>query len=155
MRDVVMQNAELDSKTEATKILVKVLDSTYAKADLKHVADNANQMNAEERIQLLRLLGDFEDLFDGTLGDWDTDPVNMEINPGSKPFNSKYYPVPRLNKGAFCKELKLLAKIVVLTPVHQSQYGTPIFIIPKKEGTVRFITYYFRLNQKSVRNPYS
>ena len=34
------------------------------------------------------------------------------------------------------------------------QYGTPIFIIPKKEGTLRFITDYFRLNQKPCRKPY-
>ena len=38
--------------------------------------------------------------------------------------------------------------------VKQSQYGTPAFIIPKKEDTVRFITDYIRINQKLVRNPY-
>ena len=42
----------------------------------------------------------------------------------------------------------------MLTLVQQIQYGTPVFIIPKKEGTVRFITDYSRLNQKSVRKPY-
>ena len=42
----------------------------------------------------------------------------------------------------------------MLTPVQQSQYGTPLFIIPKKEGTVRFIMDYHRLNQKLVRKPY-
>ena len=41
----------------------------------------------------------------------------------------------------------------MLTPVHQSQCGTPVFIIPKKEGIVRFITDYHRLNQQLVRNP--
>ena len=31
----------------------------------------------------------------------------------------------------------------------KSQYSTPIFIIPKKEGTVRFITdYHHQLNKK-------
>ena len=29
-----------------------------------------------------------------------------------------------------------------------------MFIIPKKVGTVKFITDYHRLNQKLVRNPY-
>ena len=42
----------------------------------------------------------------------------------------------------------------MLTPVHQSKYGTPVFIIPNKEGTVRFITDYCRLNQKLVINMY-
>ena len=38
--------------------------------------------------------------------------------------------------------------------VHQSRYGTPLFIIPKKEGTVRFITDYRRINQQLARKPY-
>ena len=44
--------------------------------------------------------------------------------------------------------------IGVLTPVQQSQYGNPVFIIPKKEPTVMFIMDYCRINQKLVRKPY-
>ena len=46
-------------------------------------------------------------------------------------------------------------KIGVSTPVQRSQYGTPVFITPKKEGTERFITEYRRLNHKLVRKPYT
>ena len=49
--------------------MVKILVSTYVKADLKQVVDNATQMNSEERTQLLSPLEEFEDLFDGTFGD--------------------------------------------------------------------------------------
>ena len=35
--------------------MVKILDSTYVKADLKQVADNENQQNSEERTLLLSL----------------------------------------------------------------------------------------------------
>ena len=62
--------------------------------------------------------------------------------------------VPRINKEKFRKDLKRLVEIGVLTPVQQSQYGTPVFIIPKKGGTVRFILDYCRLNQQLVRKPY-
>ena len=87
------------------------------RADLKHVASNATQMNAEEITQLLRLLEYFEDLFDGNLGDWDTDPDDLDIKPGYKPFNSKYDPFHRINKDNFRKELKRLADIGFLTLV--------------------------------------
>ena len=93
-----MQTAEPASTIEDTVRLVKILDSTYAKTDLKQVANNETHMNADEITQLLRLLEDFEDLFDGTLGDMDTEPVDLEINPGSKPFSSKYYTFPIINK---------------------------------------------------------
>ena len=72
MCEVVMKTSEPFSTREATDRLVKIIDSTYVKADLKQVANNTTHMNAEERTQILRLLKDFEDLFDVTLGDWDT-----------------------------------------------------------------------------------
>ena len=111
-------------------------------------------MNSKERTQPLRLLEYFEEYFDGTLGNWYTDTFNLDINPGSKTFNSKYYLVPILNKETFSKDLKRLAKIGLSAPVHQSQYRILVFIIPKKEGTARFITDYCRLNHQLVRNPY-
>ena len=43
----------------------------------------------------------------------------------------------------------------MLTLVQQYKYGTPVFIVPKKEGTMRSITDYFRLNRQLVRNQYS
>ena len=75
-------------------------------------------------------------------------PINLDLKPGSKLFNNKYYLLPIINKETFHKELKILVKIGVLTPLQQSQYDTPVFIIPKKEGIVKFITDYRRLNQK-------
>ena len=47
MREVVMQNSEPASIREATQRMVKIIDITYAKVDLKQVADNATQLNAE------------------------------------------------------------------------------------------------------------
>ena len=111
-------------------------------------------MKTEEINMLLSFLEDFEELFDGTLGYWVTEPVDLELNPYYKPFNSRHYTVPRINKETFRKELKHLVEIGVLTAVQQSQNSTTVFIIPKKEGNVRFITDYHSLNQKLVRKPY-
>ena len=85
---------------------MKTIDSTYAKEDLKKVAANATNLNAEERTQLLRCIQYFEDFFDGTLVDWDKEPANLELNPYPKPFNCKYYLFPRINREFFCQELQ-------------------------------------------------
>ena len=127
-----MQTAEPASTRDATDRLVKILDNTYAQSDLNQAANNATQLNAEERTQLLRLLGGFEELFGGTLGDWDTETVKLELNPDSEPFNSKYYLVPRITEENFRKELKQLVKIGVLTTVPQSQYGTYLLYLRRK-----------------------
>ena len=106
-----MQTVETASTREYTDRMVKILYSNYAKADLKPVANNETQLNYEKRTLLLILLEESEDLFDGTLGDWATKPVDLEIKPDSKPFNSRYYPVPRINKEIFRKEIKRLVEI--------------------------------------------
>ena len=56
MHVVVMQTAEAYYTRKATEGLVKILESTYSKVDLKEVVDNLNQLNAEEITQLLSLL---------------------------------------------------------------------------------------------------
>ena len=86
--------------------MVKIIDTTYTKAGLKQVADNATHLNVELKTHLLSLLKDFEDVFDGTLGDWETGPVNLDLKPGSKPINSRHFLVPIIIKIFFYKELK-------------------------------------------------
>ena len=71
--------------------------------------------------KLLILLTKFDDLFGGTLLKWYTNPVNLEVKPGYKPFNDRCYPVPKIDKEAFGKELQRLVDIDVLTPVHKLQ----------------------------------
>ena len=154
IRQIMTQTAEPIATQEATERIVKILDSKYEKADLDEVAANAEQLNKPQQRKLLSLLKDFEDLFDGTLGHWETEPIDIELKPDHKPSSARYYPVPRINKATFKKELLRLVDIGVLTPVQQSEYGTPVFIIPKKEGTVRFLTDYRRINQGIVRKPY-
>ena len=155
IHEIIKQTAEqLATQEASTERAIKILDSNYKAADLDKIANNAEQLNDEQRAKLLVLLKDFEDVFDGTLGKWKTDPVDIELKPDAKPVNSRYYPVPRINKETFKKELLRLVDIGVLEPVQSSEYGTPVFIIPKKEGTVRFLSDYRRLNQTIVRKPY-
>ena len=51
------------------------------KANIKQVANNTIQLNSKDRTQLLRTLEYIEGLFDGTLVDWYTYPVDLELNP--------------------------------------------------------------------------
>ena len=47
MHKVVMKTAEPDSTQKATEQMVKILDSTYANAELNQIADNATQLKNE------------------------------------------------------------------------------------------------------------
>ena len=56
MCEVIVQNVEPSSTRKATKRMIKILDITYVKAELKQVVDNATQLNAEKRTKLLSIL---------------------------------------------------------------------------------------------------
>jgi len=47
-----------------------------------------------------------------------------------------------------------LVKIGVLKKVNRSEWAAPTFIIPKKDGSVRFISDFRELNKRILRKPY-
>jgi hypothetical protein len=73
--------------------------------------EECTHLDKTEQEQLLKLLQKFEDLFEGTLGTWKTDPVDLELNnPKVKPFHAEPYPVPYSQE----KRLKRRNKPLVL-----------------------------------------
>ena len=153
--NVIIQNTTEPIVTQrATERLVKILDSNYRKANLLEIVAGANHLNKKQKINLLALLTKYEDLFDGTLGEWKTPPVEFELKEGEVPHSQRHYPVPHLYKETFHKELLRLVKIGVLEPIQESEWGSPTFIIPKKDLKVRFISDFRRLNAKIKRKPY-
>jgi hypothetical protein len=106
------------------------------------------------------LLFDHEELFDGTLGDWNRPPVSIEMREGAKPYHGRSYPIAQIHKAALMKEINRLEGIGVLVLKRQSssQWALPTFIIPKKDMTVRTITItiidFRELNKRIVRRPY-
>ena len=140
---------------EATGRATKALDASYTKADLINVvAKNCKHLSEREQAKMLALLRDFEPLFDGTLGELRTDPIDLELKPGSKPKHHKAFPVPRIHEKTLKKELDRLCKIGVLRKSSDSSWAAPTFIIPKKNGTVRFISDFRYLNKCLIRKPY-
>jgi hypothetical protein len=51
-------------------------------------------------------------------------------------------------------EVERLCKVGVLKQVNQSEWAAPTFIIPKKDGLVRFISDFRELNKRIKRKPY-
>ena len=56
MRKMEMQTAEPASTREAAERLVRILDSTFERENVKQIANNEIHLNAYERTQSLRLL---------------------------------------------------------------------------------------------------
>ena len=65
-------------------------------------------LTMKQRNDLLKLLQTLEDLFDGTLGTWKTDPVDFELKEDTKPIFSLTYPLPKVHEEIFKKEVECL-----------------------------------------------
>ncbi len=91
---------ELQSMQEATQRVVHILDAKYEKADLQSiVSTNCTHLSLQDHNLLLELFTDFEELFDRTLGDLNTESMSLERKESAKPYHGKAYPVPQS-----CKE---------------------------------------------------
>jgi hypothetical protein len=81
-------------------------------------------------------------------------PYSIPSCQNAKPFASKPFSIPQLHVTTVKTEIKRLVDIGVITPEVDSPWASPCFIIPKKDGTVRFLTDFRRLNSQLERPPY-
>jgi hypothetical protein len=95
-----------------------------------------------------------EELFDGSLGKWNMQDYKIELQPDAKPYHAKAFPIPQTYTATLKMEVERLCKVGVLKQVNQSEWAAPTFIIPKKDGSVRFISDFRELNKRIKRKPY-
>ena len=100
---------EPTSTREATSRAVEILDANYEKADLsKIIYDTCNHLTVLQKHNLLRTLLNYKELFDGTLGDWQTEPVSFRLKPGSKLYHGLAFPIPHIHLKTLKKETRSL-----------------------------------------------
>jgi hypothetical protein len=68
-----------DPNTTDAERIQSIIESKYCPADLTKILEECTHLDNTEQKQLLKLLQKFEDLFDGTLGTWKIDPVDLEL----------------------------------------------------------------------------
>ena len=80
---------------------------------------------------LMKLLQKYESLFDGTLGEWNLPPVDLELKEGTEPFCSRAFPVPKIHEETLRKEIARLIEIGVLIEDSDSEVVVQIVIFLK------------------------
>ena len=84
-----------DPATTDAERIQDIIDAKYCAADLQKIVNECSHLTQTERDELLILLQKFEHLFDGALGTWKTEPIDLELkDPNVKPYHAKPYPVP-------------------------------------------------------------
>ena len=121
------------SMKEATQRIVHILDANYEKADLQSVVSaNCTHLSLQHQNKLLELLIEFEQLLGEPLGDWNTEPVFLELKEGIKPYHGRPFPVPRVHKDTIINKLNRPCDLGVLEFQPASAWASPSFIILKR-----------------------
>jgi len=118
----------------------EILDAKYDKTDVKDVVKQQTHLSASKQKDLLELLEKHSKLFSGKLGSYPHKQFHIYVDPDAKPVHARAYPVPRIHLETFRKELEHLISLGVLEPQGVSKWASPSFIIPKKDGRVRWIS---------------
>ena len=63
-----------------TKIMKRILDAKYSKANIKTIAERSTNLDSQERNELYTLLKKYECLFDGNLGHGMVSPMVLNLN---------------------------------------------------------------------------
>ncbi|KAL7502241.1 hypothetical protein ACHAXN_000250, partial [Cyclotella atomus] len=124
-----------------------MLDAKYEFIDVRQVIDQQSHLNMHQKADLLEVLAKHQKMFDGTLGVYPHKKVHIDIDPNAKPVHARPYPVPRVHLQTFKKELDHLVKLGVLAPQGASDWASPTFITPKKDGRVRWVSDLRELNK--------
>ena len=145
-----------DSKQidEATERMKGILEAKYEKANLDEIATSCTHLDSVKQQELKQILTKHETLFDGTLGTWKDELYDIELKPDAKPYHARSFPIPRVHEATLRHEVDRLVELGVLKRVNRSEWAAPTFIIPKKDGTVRFISDFRQLNERIRRKPY-
>ena len=124
-----MDDLEYEDSDEAF-----ILDAKYEGVSAREVADKQQHLLEDEKEKLVQVLEKYPVLFDGKLGHYPHSQVHLELEPNSIPVHSRPYAVPKAHEEVFKKELEHLVSIGVLQPCGPTEWASPTFIIPKKDG---------------------
>jgi hypothetical protein len=129
--------------------VTKILDADYKPASLGDVIKICENLHVDEQHQLKTLPQKYGHLFDGTLGEFKMEPISLQrMDPNYKPIHARAYTVPRSVEQQLqqSKEILGLVDIGVLEEDYFSEWASPSFASPKKNGTIRFVTDFRKLN---------
>lgn len=131
-----------------------ILHSKYEAVDPHEVARQQKHLTEVQQQELGTLLAKYDKLFSGKLGCYPNRKLHLEVKEGARPFSCRPYPVSRHHEQVFKDELQHLCDIGVLTRCGSSEWLSPSFIIPKKDGRVRWISDFRELNKLIKRKVY-
>ena len=104
-------------------------------------------MDSKQKNRFLEVLTKVKNLFLGKKGKWKGSKVSIDLKDDAKPVQSRPYKIPQAHVKVFKEEIDRLVAIGLFTKVDLSEWSSPTFCIPKKDGRIRIVTDYRKVNK--------
>lgn len=131
-----------------------IADAKYIAVDVHDVVKQQTHLSSLHQTQLVALLLQFTDLFSGKLGCYPHKEFDLQLIPNATPKHMRAFPVPKAHEETFKREIERLLSIGVLEKVGSTEWASPSFIIPKKDGQVRLVSDFRYVNTQIRRRIY-
>ncbi|XP_076059649.1 uncharacterized protein LOC143036286 [Oratosquilla oratoria] len=116
------------------------------------VVDKLDHLTATQREDLTALLSKYQEVFRDTPGK--TDLILHDVDVGdAKPIKQAQYRVNPQRAAIIRKEIDYMLAHGLITPA-QSEWSSPVILVPKADGTQRFCVDFRRVNAVTKRDSY-
>ena len=129
-----------------TNSLTPDQESWIGEVNLNHL-----EMNLRERV--VTLLRKYASVCDGSLGTIEGASHRIEIVPGAKPIYQQPYRCGIERRKAEEAEVQRMLQAKVIAPSN-AEWASPVILVPKPDGSLRFCVDYRKLNSITVRDSY-
>ena len=155
-KDTTLGSSQLVSDRLIHKInrkQMKNLNEVDPKYDLENVKKAiSKERNNNCRAEFRNLIDDDSDIF--SINQWDLEKCDatshrIDVKPGSQPIK---LPNRRMHyKDDLKEKIDDFMKKELITPCH-SPYSAPAMLFPKKNGKIRLVTDYRKLNEQTIKS---
>jgi uncharacterized DUF497 family protein len=90
----------------ANKRQTRILDANYKVVHLQDIIKCISTIDDIEKKNILGLLRKYENLFDGTLGKFETSEVKLNLKEDANPYDAKAFPVQKNHHDTFKHEIE-------------------------------------------------
>ena len=110
-------------------------------------------LSADEREAVLRMLEPHRKMWDGRLGTVAATTHRIAVTPGSKPVHCQPYRAGSRARVAEKQEIDRMIEQKVIEPA-TCEWASPIVLVPKPDGSLRFCVDYRKLNSITIPDTY-
>ena len=141
------------TKSERSR-LVNILDVDYKAANIEDIVNRVENVNKDQKFSQKILSNKYQYVFDGSLGDLNVPPIELEVKKGSEPVHSRPLPISHIHKENLYKEIQRMVILNILEISSCSAWAIPTCFMPKLNSTVCMVSDLRKLNANLIQKPY-